>query len=222
MAESLDSLDSLDFQVKRDAWAETRWETSVAPELGDGQVLFRIDRFAFTANNVTYAVFGEAMSYWNFFPADPGWGRVPVWGFGEVVRSRCDALEEGQRFYGYYPMSSHLLVRPNRVSDSGFMDASEHRQGMSPIYNQYARTSNDPMYDAETEDRQMLFRPLFTTAFLLDDYLCADGFFWAAAVVLTSASSKTAIGLASLLSRGDVHPEAVSYTHLTLPTNSSA
>ena len=202
----------MDFVVSREDLHNFQWVDRGEPELGPGDSLLRVDHFAFTANNVTYAVFGEAMSYWNFFPADPGCGRVPVWGFGEVVRSRCDGLEEGQRFYGYYPMSSHLLVRPDGVSGSGFMDASEHRQGMSPIYNQYARTSNDPMYDAETEDRQMLFRPLFTTAFLLDDYLCADGFFGAAAVVLTSASSKTAMGLASLLSRRDAHPEVIGLT----------
>jgi hypothetical protein len=208
----------MDFVVSREDLHRFQWLDGSEPEPGPGDALLKVDRFAFTANNVTYAVFGEAMSYWNFFPADPGWGRVPVWGFGEVVRSRCDGCSEGQHFYGYFPMSSHLLVRPDAISDSGFVDASAHRQELPPVYNQYTRTSNDPMYDARTEDQQMLFRPLFTTAFLLDDYLLADGFFGAEAVVLTSASSKTAMSLAFLLSRGGAGREVIG---LTSPRNRS-
>ena len=34
----------------------------------EGQVLVSVDRFAFTANNVTYAAFGDATSYWDFLP----------------------------------------------------------------------------------------------------------------------------------------------------------
>jgi hypothetical protein len=46
----------------------------------------------------------------------------------------------------------------------------------------------------------MLLRPLFATSFLLDDFLADAGFFGAGTVVLSSASSKTANGLAYLLS----------------------
>src|SRR3712207_7802692 len=50
--------------------------------------LFRSDRFGLTANNVTYAVMGDAIGYWSLFPAsEDGWGRVPVWGYGDVVAS---------------------------------------------------------------------------------------------------------------------------------------
>ena len=38
--------------------------------------------FALTANNITYAAFGDAMNYWQFFPVpgDDGaaWGCIPV------------------------------------------------------------------------------------------------------------------------------------------------
>jgi uncharacterized protein DUF2855 len=47
----------------------------------------------------------------------------------------------------------------------------------------------------------MLFRPLFMTAFLLDDFLAENDFFDARSVILSSASSKTAFGLAFLLHR---------------------
>ena len=50
-----------------------------------------MDKFALTANNVTYAAFGDAMHYWKFFPGpDDESGRVPVWGFADVADSRCN------------------------------------------------------------------------------------------------------------------------------------
>jgi hypothetical protein len=45
----------------------------------------------------------------------------------------------------------------------------------------------------------MLLRPLFTTSFLLDDLFSDNQFFGADSLVLTSASSKTALGMAFLL-----------------------
>ena len=57
------------------------------------------------------------------------------------------------------------------------------------------------MYDARYEDQQMLLFPLFYTSFLLDDFIADAGFFGAGAVVLSSASSKTAIALAFLLAQ---------------------
>ena len=67
------------------------------------------------------------------------------------------------------------------------------------------RTAADPGYDPALEDLQMLMRPLFATSFLIDDALADAGFHGADAVVLSSASSKTAYGTAYLLAeRGSV------------------
>ena len=163
----------------------------------DGQVLMRVDQFAITANNVTYAAFGDRMSYWNFFPtAEAGWGIVPVWGFADVVESRCDGLALGERIYGYFPMSTHLVVEPGRVSPTAFSDAAPHRAAPHGVYNNYTRTATDTGYSAELEDEQMLLRPLFTTSFLIDDFLADNNMFGAHTVVLSSASSKTAYGAA--------------------------
>lgn len=208
--------DALDFLVQRDDLHVHRFVPGAAnagtqPEAG--QILFKIDRFAFTSNNVTYAAFGDAMSYWNFFPAEEGWGRIPVWGFGEVIRSACESIKVGDRFYGYFPMSSHVVMQPGRISDSGFFDAMPHRQAMHPLYNQYLRTSADPAYDAARESEIALLRPLFVTSFMIDDFLADNDFFGARAVVLSSASSKTAYGLAFLLAqRGRDQCEVIGLT----------
>jgi hypothetical protein len=187
------------FEVRRDDLHETRLVQQDFPSLGDGEVLLRVDRYAFTANNITYAVFGEAMHYWDFFPAENGWGVVPVWGFADVSASRCEGIDVGERFYGYLPMASHLRVRPGQVGRSGFTDVMPHRLPLPGVYNRYARTTEDPGYRKSLEAQQMLYRPLFMTSFLLDDFLAEEEFFGARELVLTSASSKTAFSLAFLL-----------------------
>src|SRR5262249_5857291 len=163
--------------------------------------LLRIDAFAFTANNVTYAVAGDMMSYWSFFPGPAGWGRVPVWGYSDVLRSNHSELAVGERIFGYFPMSTHLVVQPDQVQPGRFVDATAHRAALPPVYNQYACASRDDSYSAEHEDQEMVLRPLFLTAFLLDDFIADNDAFGALTVVLSSASSKTALSLAYLLHR---------------------
>ena len=194
-------MSSVSFEVRRDDLRDCRLVEGpeITPE--PGEVVLRVDRFALTANNVTYAVAGESMSYWNFFPAEGGWGRIPVWGFADVAESRCDGIREGERFYGYYPMSTHLLVRPEAVKPSSFIDAMPNRAPLPAAYNQYRAVAHDRAYTAEGEAAQMILQPLFTTSFLIDDFLADNDFFGARRVVLASASSKTAYGLAFLLAR---------------------
>ncbi|WP_246447280.1 DUF2855 family protein [Undibacterium jejuense] len=194
----------LEFIVQRDQLTHCKSRKLDFPDqqtLATGQVLLKIDHFAFTSNNVTYAAFGTAMKYWNFFPTETGWGNIPVWGFADVLLSNVDGIEPGERFYGYYPMASHLLVTPSRINVNGFSDSAAHRQEMHPLYNQYLRTTTDPAYQKDTEALQMLLRPLFITSLMIDDFLDDNQFFGAKNVIISSASSKTAYGLAFALSQ---------------------
>ena len=74
-------------EVDRDDLTATSLLETEVPEPADGEALLRVDRVGLTANNVTYAVFGDSMRYWDFFPSQPGWGRVPLWGFADLVAS---------------------------------------------------------------------------------------------------------------------------------------
>ncbi len=197
-----------DFLVNTSDLKQTRFAPAPAPEdvpLQPGEVLLRIEQFALTSNNITYAAFGEAMNYWKFFPVPPaerGWGRIPVWGFATVARlgpQAPEGLALGERLYGYLPMSSWLVVKPVGVNAQGFSDGAAHRAGLHPVYNQLRRCAADPTWRPEAEARQMLVQPLFMTAWLIDDFLADQAFLGARQVILSSASSKTAYSLAHQL-----------------------
>jgi len=168
------------------------------PMLSEGAVRLRIESFSVTANNITYAIIGDVFGYWNFFPAEGDFGVVPMWGHAIVEESRHPDIAVGERVYGYLPMGTHLDVLPGKVSQSGFTDMAVHRQPMSPIYNQYSRLAADPEHDPAKEAERMLFGPLFKTGFLIEAMLRRERWFGARNIVITSASSKTAMGLASV------------------------
>jgi hypothetical protein len=190
-------MSTLQVLVHRENLATTRLREVPAVDLLAGQVQVRVDCFALTANNITYAAFGAAMNYWQFFPTgEAAWGMIPVWGFGEIVRSPHPELPVGERLYGYYPMATDVILTPQRVRTESFSDAAPHRAGLHAVYNQYLRCAADPLYTPETEDLQALLRPLFLTSWLIDDFLADNGFFGATTLMLSSASSKTAYGTA--------------------------
>ena len=211
---------SFDFLVRRDDLGTT--EIRPGPpageiELDQGQVLLAIDTFSVTANNVTYGAMGEAMRYFDFFPADEGWGKVPAWGYADVIASKAAGVEVGARIFGFFPMASHVVFMPGKVSDSGFVDEAEHRTGLPAIYNRYGFTSPDSGDTSKREPFTALFAPLFTTAWLAMDWLDEEGFFGASRVLVSSASSKTALSLAFLIQRD--HGEQVELVGLTSPGN---
>ncbi|WP_430445159.1 DUF2855 family protein [Sphingorhabdus contaminans] len=184
--------------VKKTSLAEHQIHEEELPPLGDGEVRLKIESFSITANNITYAVIGDMFGYWNFFPAQGDFGVVPMWGHAIVEESLHPEIAVGERVYGYLPMGSHLDVLPGKVSSGGFTDMAAHRQPMSPIYNQYSRLNADPEHDPAKEDERMLFGPLFKTGFLIESMFRRENWFGAKNLIMTSASSKTAMGLASV------------------------
>src|SRR5215471_18468042 len=193
---------SRDFVVGRDDLAQCKVIETALPDaeaLPSEALLVKVERFAFTTNNITYAVAGDELKYWQLFPAPAGFGNIPVWGFGEVIASRHPNVPVGERLFGYFPMATHLVIEATDVSKRGLRDGAAHRQGVAPVYNAYARVSGDPAYAGKQGDYQALLRPLFMLSFLVDDYLAENDDFGARTVLLSSASSKTAFGLAHLL-----------------------
>lgn len=199
------SIDKSDItQVKRVETADRPLET--------GEARLTIRRFALTANNITYAVFGDIMAYWAFFPAQDG-GRLPVWGFADITESKADGLQLGERIYGYFPAGNELIVKPGRVTKGTFFDEAPHRASLPEAYNRYRRCSADSGYSPDREHFQQALQPLFLTSWLIDLHLRETGFAGAAQASLTSASSKTALALAWCISQD--RPDGVSVEAIT-------
>ncbi len=188
--------------------------------LAPGQLCVRIDLYAMTANNITYAVFGKPsglfgndQGYWDFFADREAPGRLPVWGFATVTESAADGIAAGDRFYGYYPMASEAVLTAGNIGPGGFTDVTPRRTTLPPIYNQYQRIEALPDYRAADHDYWPVFRPLFLTGWLIADQFEDEGDYGAAQILIASASSKTAIGLGfSLARRPGPRPETIGLT----------
>jgi hypothetical protein len=167
--------------------------------LPDGAARLQVKLFALSANNITYATMGESiLRYWDFFPAPPGWGCTPCWGFADVVESRAPGVAIGMRFYGYFPLAETLDVMPGNISNRGFSDGMPHRANKPAVYNQYHLTTADPLYDLDFEPEQVLFRPTFAPGWWLADFVHRDN---PCAIIMSSASSKSALATACQLRR---------------------
>jgi len=196
--------------VKKSDFSDVSLVHADDPPLADGDIRVAIGPWALTANNITYMVAGDRIGYWKFFDPQaygldkPDHGRMPVWGYARVTQSRCEGVEPGQTLYGFLPIADHFDMRPTKISRSGFVDGNEHRTGLHNIYNRYTVVESDPSF-AVHQDLQPLLRPLFTTSFLIDDFLDDENVFGADQVLILSASSKTALGTAFCLKeRGGV------------------
>lgn len=189
----------VELDVKRDAIGECRVIAREERALEEGEIEVAVRKFALTANNITYALTGDMIGYWKFFPAEGEWGIVPVWGFGEVVASRCDDVPVGTEIWGFLPMASHVVMRPGPIARGGFSDEAPHRKDLPPVYNRYTITNDDPAALKALADARCVFFPLFTTSYLIYDYLMDNDWFGAKQVIIGSASSKTGAGVANML-----------------------
>lgn len=177
-------------------------------DLAEGEARLEVERFALTANNITYGMMGDSFGYWKFFPAPEGLGRIPVWGFARVVESRAPDAPVGLRIFGYLPMSSHFTAQLSK-GRNGLVDTAAHRAELPPTYNAYSQAPEDDM-----DDHRALLRPLLMTSWLLDDFLGED--VGVRSLVLSSASSKTAMGLAWFARR-----RGLKVIGLTSPSNAA-
>lgn len=195
------------FEVEKHNLSTTRIiDLSVSAPLAHNEVLLRIDKFALTANNISYGITGDALGYWHFFPSSnpQHWGRLPVMGYAEVIASKHDQVLIGERVWGFMPMATHFIVLAGQVNQGGFSDISPCREVLSPVYSKFDRVSANPFYQPQNEDYDILLRGLFTTSWLVDDFMCDNQYFDAEQYLITSASSKTSIALAfNIKQRGD-------------------
>ena len=174
-----------------------------------GSALLAIESFALSTHTVTTAASADSTGAWRHFPAPDGFGHIPTFGRARVARSGHPDLAEGLEVTGYLPMATHLLVTPERIDPRGFCDGSPHRRGSAAVHDRYLIRAVDPTSVAsEDPDLEVALRPQFTMAFLVVAGVSARSMDEVAAVVVTSASCRTALGVAHLLGALE-HPPAV-------------
>ncbi len=191
--------------VNRSDFSKVEIVNQPTTKLAGGCVRVAIGPFALTANNITYMAVGDLIGYWKFFDPNiygmdrPEMGRMPVWGYGTIVESKCKDIAVGTQIYGFFPVAQRIDIKPIKITALGFQDGVEHRLGLHAIYNTYTITNADPSFTQGLEDLQPILRPLFTTSFLIEDFFTDNEFFGAEQIIIMSASSKTALGTAFCL-----------------------
>jgi NADPH:quinone reductase-like Zn-dependent oxidoreductase len=186
--------------INRGDYRQTRVVKTEVEPLADGQARVEVEKFALTANNVTYAASGDLFGYWRFYPTgeDP-WGAVTVWGIARVLESATDSIVEGERIYGFFPMSRYVTLDPGNVAEGGFDDVAAHRQSLPALYNHYARLGTNSSEVVSLEDARCLYFPLFITGFVIADLLSDNDWYGARQILIGSASSKTGFSTAAFL-----------------------
>lgn len=203
-------------QIVRDDIASAAVADAPERALAPGEAEFAIDLVALTANNVTYAALGPKTpflgpdaGYWDFFGERDEPGRLPVWGFATVTRSGVEGIAVGDRFYGYWPLASHVVLVPDKVRGTGFTDATPRRAKLPGTYNQYNRVKALADHRDEDHDWWPIYRPLFLTGWLIADQFEDEDDYGAATVIVSGASSKTAIGFAHAMKARSGSPRLI-------------
>jgi hypothetical protein len=187
------------FEVAKDEISRGIVVQSPQDALEQDEVRLKVESFSLTANNVSYALAGDSLKYWDFFPASQTEnGRVPVMGIATVVESRCEAIKLGEQVWGWFPMADEIIALPSEVKSSGWVDSHPKRGANAPIYRHYERLPSGFSYS----HYEHALKGLFTTSWLLASWWRSEAFLGAKTVYVTSASSKTALALAHAL-KGD-------------------
>jgi len=207
-----------EFQISKLDFTQVRVVSTPPVEelsLGGNELLVEIEKFAYTTNNISYAIAGERFGYWQFFPpqeGDTNWVVTPVWGFAKVMKSTHPKIKIGERLYGYFPPAQYLMLQPTQVTKTGFVEGSNHRKELAVFYNQYEINSSIPHYTKEDDNARMLFGPLHLTAFMMLHFLQENNWKDAEQIVILSASSKTSLGMAFGFNQAENSPKVIGIT----------
>ena len=190
------------FIVGRTDLRRTQWQEQPLVPLADGEVRLRIDRFALTSNNITYAAFGEGDELLELLPdrrrshrLHPG---VGLRRRGRLALRRRRGRANASTATSRSPTTLVLHARARRPRAAS-TTARRTGASCSPSTTSTCAAAATPRYGPTPRTYQALLRPLFTTSFLIDDFLADNGFFGAREVLVSSASSKTAYGTAFCL-----------------------
>ncbi|KAJ5232860.1 hypothetical protein N7468_005816 [Penicillium chermesinum] len=155
-------------------------------KLGESAIRVRTQLVGLTSNNLSYARLGTALRWWDAYPVQQSypepyndtasWGIVPAWGFAAVQESTIPDLVTGTLLCGFWATSNtaaDLKLKPGEATGH-WIEISEHRTGLMPLYNRYVVTSES--LESPTEDQldrlawSSVFR-VWAAGYYLDEYV---------------------------------------------------
>ncbi len=108
-------------------------------------------------------------------------------------------------------MSSRVTLQV-AVGAGGVVESSPARASLLAVYNRYLLARQETGFPPRYDDAAASIRPLFLTGWLIADQLAGVAWHGADAVVITSASSKTAWCTASAIREHDDPPAVIGLT----------
>ncbi|KAL5342197.1 hypothetical protein BJX70DRAFT_338341 [Aspergillus crustosus] len=150
--------------------------------LQPSSIRVRADLLGLTSNNLTYALGGTRLHWWDAYPVpatapapynnNSAWGIVPAWGLATVQESTIPEIKPGTVFYGFWPTSSHAVdLQLNPAEPSGhWTEISAHRQNLMSLYNHYF------LFDTKGKDLanfgwDAAVRPIWGAGYVLSEYI---------------------------------------------------
>ncbi|KAJ6159647.1 hypothetical protein N7497_004184 [Penicillium chrysogenum] len=129
-------------------------------KLSGSSVRIRTQLISLTSNNLTYALMGSFLHWWDAYPVSEDypapyndsstWGVLPAWGYATVEETTIPELPKGALLYGFWPTASTPTdLKLKRGSPEGhWIETSDHRQQLMPLYNRYTVTpTSNPISD---------------------------------------------------------------------------
>ncbi|BFM08510.1 DUF2855 family protein [Halioxenophilus aromaticivorans] len=163
-----------------------------------GSMLVRLERFGFSSNNLASALAPGLASVWpQAFPAGTDRLRLPVWGVAQVVAANQAVFEPGACFFGCFPMTRFALIDPSMEPLERYGIGADQLLNPTGGHLPVPADTQSGCYNAV--DLQIMLRPLLMAAFMVMEELKESQFWHAQQIVVTCASSKTAMGLGYFL-----------------------
>jgi hypothetical protein len=150
--------------------------------LPPSSIRVRASLLSLTSNNLTYALLGDMLHWWDTYPVPPdapapysdrtAWGIVPAWGFATVLESTIPEITSETKIWGYWPASAHVvdltLSKNKDDPETHWIETSSHRAAVLPLYNRYIiLTSTGEARHAW----ESAVRPIWQCGYVLSEYV---------------------------------------------------
>ncbi|PLB41690.1 DUF2855 family protein [Aspergillus candidus] len=136
-----------------------------------------------TSNNLSYARGGDLLYWWKTYPVphtapapyndQSSWGIVPAWGYATVTESNVPGMIPGSLIWGYWPTSTSptLLCLERSDPEGHWVEVSNHRQQLMPLYNRYEQVLPDEEKEVDGRAWSTVFRGVWVAGYLLSEYV---------------------------------------------------